>query len=90
MNIQDIKNTLNINTLQLNTATDKDGNKTAWMRHWNNTDRMAVSIHKDTVNAIQADTQLDTLDIQTEIRNGAKGSYTAHRIVAYKPAETTL
>ena len=89
MNIEEIKMSLGYSTLQLNTATDKEGVKTEWMRHWDNDSRVAVSIHKDTVSAIQSNNPA-TLGIQSEIRTGAKGDYTAKRIVMFDPAEVEL
>ena len=89
MNIDEIKSELGYTSLNLNTAQDKDGNDTDWMRHWDNTQRVAVSIHKETVKSIQED-GATTLGIQTETREGSQGDYTAHRIVLYTPAEVTL
>lgn len=78
--------------LTLNTAEDKDGNKTDWMRHWNDNSRIAVSVHKDTVALIQAnDPKASQLVLQApETREGSKGAYTAYRIVAVTPAEVSL
>jgi len=89
MNLSEIKIALGVEQLNLNTAEDKDGNKTEWMRHWDNAGRIAISIHKDTIKACQDGTP-STLDIQTETRTGSKGDYTAKRIVMYTPAEVTL
>jgi hypothetical protein len=89
MNLQQIKDTLGIPALSLNTAKDKDDKPTDWMRHWDNDRRIAVSIHKDTVQSLQKGEELN-LGLQTEEREGAKGKYTAKRIVAYTPAEVTL
>lgn len=89
MNISQIKEQLNMPVLNLNTAKDKDDKPTDWMRHWDNDNRVAVSIHKDTVAQIKAG-NATTLGIQTETRTGSKGDYTAHRIVQYTPAEETL
>lgn len=78
--------------LSLNTAEDKDGNKTDWMRYWNNDARKAVSIHKDTVALIQAnDPKASQLVLQApEVRQGSQGDYEAYRIVAVAPAEVEL
>lgn len=89
MDINEIKTTLGYSALNLNTAEDADGKKTEWMRHWDNDNRIAVSIHKDTISAVQAGTAT-TLDIQTETRTGAQGEYTAKRIVMYTPAELVI
>lgn len=89
MNISELKSTLNIATLQLNSSTNKEGKPDGWMRHWSNEDRVAISIHKETVAAIKANPEAD-LGLQTETRTADKGEYTAHRIVMYKAAEETL
>ena len=91
MTIDDVKLELGFAVLNLNTANDSEGKATDWMRHWDNDSRTAVSIHKDTVALIQADSSFGTLGVQPpEVREGSQGEYTALRIVAYKPAEVTL
>lgn len=91
MNISQIKSQLGIPSLQLSTALTTEGEKTDWMRHWNNDNRVAVSVHKDLVDKIKANPEgEDSLAIQTETREGEKGKYTAHRIVRYTPAEVVL
>ena len=87
--IAQIKEQLNIPQFNLNKAT-KDGQPTAWYRHWDNDNRVAVSIHEDTVKQLQSNPDLNTLGMQTEKRNGKQGEYTAIRLVAYKPAEVVL
>ncbi len=89
MNILEIKDELGYGALNLNTAQDAGGVDTDWMRHWGNDNRVAVSMHKDTVAAIQMDANTN-LGIQTETRTGAKGDYVAKRIVMYTPAEVVL
>ena len=90
MNLAQIKSQINIPSLQLNPSKDKDNNPDGWYRHWENDTRTAVSLHKDTVEAIKADPELNSLGLQSEKRAGAKGEYTAYRIVAYTPAEIVL
>lgn len=90
MTITQIKEKLGLQTLELNTATDKDNNPTDWMRAWDNENRVAVSIHKELVSELKADSNISSLGLQTEKREGSKGPYTAHRIVKYSPAEETL
>lgn len=85
-----IKETLNIETLHLNTSNDDKGNPTKWLRHWDNTDRIAVSIHMDLFTELKSDSTIDTLGLQTETRKGSKGDYTAHRIVKFKPSQFKL
>lgn len=98
MNIAQIKATLGMPELQLNTATNADGTPTVdengkegqWLRHWDNESRTAVSIHRDLFNEIKADNTISSLALQTETREGEQGNYTAKRIVKYAPAEETL
>ena len=91
MDILQIKEQLGIPSLQLHTAKDLEGNNTEWMRHWQNDTRVAVSFHKDLVAKIKEDPKgVNSLDIQTETREGEQGEYTAHRVVQYTPAEVVL
>ena len=90
MNLSQIKSELGIPTFNLNTAKDKDNNPTEWMRHWDNENRVAVSIHKDLVGELKADSEINSLGMQKETREGDQGPYTAIRIVKYNPAEETL
>lgn len=90
MKLQDIKTKLNIPTFELNTAKNEAGEATEWMRHWDNENRVAVSIHKDTVAELKKDSNLGGLGLQHEVRKGEQGDYQAYRIVKYAPAEETL
>lgn len=89
MNISELKAKLGVETLNLNTAKDTNGNATDWLRHWDNDNRVAISIHKDTVAKIKAENP-STLGIQEETREGNQGAYIAKRIVLFNPAEVTL
>lgn len=95
MNIQELKASLNISTLNLNTCTDKDGNIYVdkqggqWLRHWDNNSRVEVSISRSTLEQVKKENP-STLSLQTETREATGGSLTSHRIVCHKPAEETL
>ena len=92
MTLNEVKKDLNIEVFNLNTANDSDGKPTDWLRHWDNDNRVAVSIHKDTFKIVKADKEgkMSTLGIQTEEREGAQGPYKAFRIVNFTPPEETL
>lgn len=90
MTLAQIKEKVGIVALELNTATDADNKPTDWMRHWDNDNRVAVSIHKELVEELRGDANISSLGLQTETREGEQGKYTAHRIVKYTPAEITL
>ena len=90
MNLLDIKTELAISTFELNTAKDKAGNSTEWLRHWDNNRRIAVSLHKELAKELKSNPKLTGLGLQTSTLTGEQGDYTAHRIVKYTPAEMTL
>ena len=90
MKLADIKSKLGIPQFNLNTAKDAEGNNTEWMRHWDNDNRVAVSLHKDTIAKLKADPNIDSLGLQEAVRTGEQGDYTAIRIVMYNPAEEVL
>ena len=89
MNINEIKTQLGYEQLNLNTAIDSDNKPTDWFRHWDNDNRVAVSLHKDTFKAIKEGNP-STLGLQSEMRTGAKGEYKSMRIVLFTPAEEIL
>lgn len=88
--IADIKKNLGVQVLNLNTALDKDNQPTEWLRHWDNDNRVAVSLHKDTFAKIKANPSMPNLATQIEERTGSQGAYKAVRIVAVTEAEATL
>ena len=91
MTLAEIKKELGYSTLELNQSQDAEGQKTDWFRHWDNNKRVAVSIHKDTLEKLKKNpNSTASLGLQSEMRQGAKGAYTAYRIVEYttQPDET--
>jgi len=97
MNISEIKAELGIATLNLNTAKDQEGNiykdqnDGEWMRHWDNDDRVEVSLAKDLFEEIKnGGNTISTLGLQKSKREAAKGELTSFRIVKYTPAEGKL
>lgn len=90
MNIVEIKSELGVKELNLNTAENKDGTKSDWMRHWDNDKRKAVSIHKELLAEIQSNGSISDLALQSEIRSTDNGDYTAYRIVKYTAPEARL
>lgn len=85
MNLAQVKSKIGIYTLELTTATDENGNPTDWLRHWDNDNRIAVSLHKDLAKELSQDPTgaIKSLAVQTVIKQGEQGDYTAHRIVKY-------
>lgn len=90
MNLSETKQTLGYQTLSLNTVATATGEKTSWMKHWDNDNRVAVLIHKDTLAKLKANPDCSSLGIKSAVKQGSKGEYKAHTIVMYNPAEETL
>jgi hypothetical protein len=86
----EVKRELGYDVLNLNTVITSEGEKTAWMKQWDNSNRVAVLVHKDTLALIKANPSLSTLGVNTQIKQGAQGEYTAKTICIYKEAEETL
>lgn len=90
MLLSEIKTKLGIAKFELNTALDAEQKPTDWLRHWDNENRVAVSLHKDLFDELKADATIGSLGLQHEIRAGEKGDYNSYRIIKYTPAEFEL
>ena len=90
MNITEIKTQLGYQTLNLDNVKTEAGEKTSWFKHWDNNNRIAVLIHKDTLAKVKDTPSMASLGINTQTKQGAKGEYKAYTIVAYKEADETL
>ncbi len=90
MKLREIASVTGIKELKLQVATDAQNNPTDWLRHWENSERIAISVHKDLVAEIKANPNLD-LDLDKEIRVGPSGEdYTAYRIVKAREYEERI
>lgn len=89
-NLAEIKRELGVETINLNTVVTESGDKTPWLKHWDNANRVAILVHKDTLALINANNSLSTLGLNTQTKMGAQGEYLAKTIVIYAPAEITL
>lgn len=89
-NLAEIKRELGVETINLNTVVTESGEKTPWLKHWDNANRVAILVHKDTLALITANNSLSTLGVNTQTKVGAQGEYVAKTIVIYNPAEITL
>lgn len=89
-NLAEIKKQLGVENIQLNTVVSQDGQKTDWLRDWNNDSRIAILVHKDTLARIKAEPDLITLGLNTQTKTGAQGEYIAKTICIYSEAEETL
>jgi len=90
MNLSEVKRDLGVEVINLNTVTTEAGEKTDWMKHWDNGNRVAILVHKDTLAKIKAEPAISSLGINVQVKEGAKGEYTAKTICIYTPAEATL
>jgi hypothetical protein len=80
--IAQIKAGLNIVTLNLQRANNKEGQPTEWLRHWDNDRRIAVSIHQDTLDFAKENPNDAQFITQHEDRESAAGGgYSSYRIV---------
>jgi hypothetical protein len=90
MNLTEVKAKLGVETINLNQVSTETGEKTAWFKHWDNDNRVAILVHQDTLSKIKADAGLNTLGINTQTKQGAQGEYVAKTICIYNPADETL
>ncbi len=92
MTLQDVKTKLGFSSLNLSFSTDAQGNKTEWLTDWDDSRRIRVTIHQDTVSAIRKKPGLTNLAIQTEERTSNESGlpYTMHRIILFKETDYVL
>lgn len=90
--LTEIKKELNIENLELRKSLDQEGVFTGWYRMWDNTNRVQISIHGDTVKAIQDKPAISNLGIQVETKLSPTSNkeYTNKRIIAYVEADVVL
>lgn len=89
MTVEEIKSEIGLSALHWEWAEDEDGVVSEeWMRHWDNDRRISVSVHKDTIEKVEANPEISTLGfhVKDEERTAKKSgeTYTFHRIVCYK------
>jgi len=90
MNLSEVKRDLGVETIGLNQVKTEAGEPTDWMKHWDNSNRVAILVHKDTLARIKADPKISSLGINVQKKEGKQGEYTAKTICIYTPAEETL
>lgn len=86
MHYSEISTATGVKKLNLFRAIDQETKKpTGWLRHWDNDNRVAVSIHEDTAKVLANPKERASavFGVQTEEREAEQGSYTSHRIVMY-------
>ena len=89
-NLSEVKRDLGVEVLNLNVVVTDKGEKTAWYKHWDNSNRIAILVHKDTLALIKAQPTMSTLGLNTQKKQGAQGEYVAKTICIYAPADETL
>jgi hypothetical protein len=99
--ISEVKKVFGYEALNLNVVTTEEevdakgkvikaGEKTDWLRMWDNDKRVSVVIHKDTLGLIQARPDISSLGIHTKLKDGPKGEFTVKTIVNYAEADVVL
>lgn len=90
--LTEIKKELGIENLELRKSLDQEGVFTGWYRMWDNTNRVQISIHEDTVKEIQVKPAISCLGVQIETRLSPTSGkeYTNKRIIAYTEADVIL
>ncbi|MBV1928167.1 MAG: hypothetical protein KUG81_01470 [Gammaproteobacteria bacterium] len=84
MDLNEIKEELGLAQLNFNQGTEKDSDvKTDWFSHWDNTNRVRIGCHKDTIAKIQTGESTNLGLTKPEVKTGAKGKYTYRTLVAY-------
>ena len=48
-NLAEIKGKLGVQSISLNQVVTEAGEKTAWFKHWDNDNRVAILVHQDTM-----------------------------------------
>lgn len=90
MTLSQLKSSLGHETFGFNIVKTSEGVTTSWLKQWDNTNRIAILVHKDTLAKIRANPDIASLDYKTANKQGAQGEYTAKTIVAYAEADETL
>lgn len=90
MNLNEVKVDLGVETLNLFQVVTEAGEKTSWYKDWNNNARIAILIHQNALDTIKANKSISNLGINTQVKQGSKGEYTAHTICIYKEADEVL
>ena len=90
--LAEIKGELGIGNLELRKSLDQEGVFTGWYRMWDNTNRVQISVHEDTIKAIQGKPEMCNLGLQveTKISPTSNKEYINKRIIAYSEADVVL
>lgn len=87
LNIDEIKERLNVLSIPLNTMKNKSGSPTNFLRFWNNNERFSIAVKKELAEKIKINKQLPLI-IEKEIKQGALGFYTSFLITEYLDVES--
>ncbi len=87
LNIDEVKEVLKIDTLQLNSVKNLKGKKTNYFRHWDNDNRLAITIKNDLLEKIKANRNTILLSVEKEIKLANLGYYTNLSIIEYDDTE---
>lgn len=68
MTLEQIKEELGLENLDLYKSLDQEGKFTGWYKMWDEITRMQICIHKNTVEAIKSNSEIDNLELEIEER----------------------
>lgn len=95
MTFAQVKETLNIKSLDLSRCKDKDDKPTEWLRMWNNQQRFAVVLHQDIVAKIKENPTGNKFALKHEVKATETGdnaglAYDAYTLIWAESMEESL
>lgn len=93
MKLAEIKSKLDITTLELRPSATQDGEDTGWLRHWDDTRRLSISIPRDLAKELVKMPDKDdlTLSYESRVSSTSNQQYDSYRIIVPEVAvEITL
>lgn len=85
MNIQDLKNSIGLPSLELERCLDEQDQPTQWLRHWDNENRIAVVMHEEVAQGIKQDPmRTDLVMKKADVASKTSGELYTSIIVAIK------
>lgn len=94
MNLAQVAQKIKINDLRVKAEVSEETNEpTGWLRHWDNEQRILVSLHQDVWNVLKDKEKRQFADfgVQSEEKVSKAGNaYASHRIVMYTTEQVSL
>lgn len=92
MNIQQIKAAIGQPVLNMARQLDINGVEQPWISHWDNTNRVRVTMHDEVFNKIKENRDFDQLALKTEVVQATeeRAEYTRHIVITPKQLLATF